>query len=103
MGQIGQYIDDDNDSENENDEVSTKKSRITYENGFTEDTQVDIYNEATEKQIKGRMGLGTLKKLSKSQRREMAQKESNLLRIGSYLSKKFVFAGTLDQMTVRKV
>jgi hypothetical protein len=47
------------------------------------------------------MGLG-VKKLSKTQRRERAQKDANLLRIGDYLAKKFVYAGTLSQMTIKK-
>jgi hypothetical protein len=66
--------------------------------GFTEDTQVDIYNAAMDKQIKGRTGLGVAKKLSKSKRREAACSAHHLTRIGQYLARKFVSAGTLEQV-----
>lgn len=79
---------------------TTTKQRIEYENGFTEDTQVDIYNQAMDKKNKGRLGLGQAK-LSKSARKEAAERDATLARVGAYLQRKFEYGGCLSDMTLR--
>lgn len=78
----------------------TIPSRISYEGGFTEDTQVDIYNQAMGKQVKNRLGLGQVK-LSKSARREAAQSDAHLTNTGNYLQRKFVYSGCLSEMALK--
>eukprot|EP00300_Choanocystis_sp_HF-7_P036548 c52408_g1_i1.p1 GENE.c52408_g1_i1~~c52408_g1_i1.p1 ORF type:complete len:338 (+),score=92.12 c52408_g1_i1:83-1096(+) len=81
-----------------NPENVTANRTIAYEGGFTEDTQVDIYNQAMDHSIKGREGLGLGKKLSKAERRDVAQRDARLLNSGTYLYKKFEFAGLLGEL-----
>lgn len=73
-------------------------ARPSARQGFTEDTQVDIYNQVFEKQKKGRDGVGLGSRLSKSQRREVAQRDAQLMRTGRFLSKHFVYGGLLGDM-----
>jgi cobalamin biosynthesis protein CobT len=75
-----------------------RKDKYERPAGFTEETQVDIYNEVVDKQVKGRIGLGVAHKASKSVRRETATQDHRLMRIGQYLSRKFVHAGTLEEV-----
>eukprot|EP00298_Acanthocystis_sp_HF-20_P013050 c20185_g1_i1.p1 GENE.c20185_g1_i1~~c20185_g1_i1.p1 ORF type:complete len:296 (+),score=130.98 c20185_g1_i1:103-888(+) len=85
-------------------EIFGRPSKIEFDSkrskGFTEDTQVQIYDSLMNKQVKGRKGLGLIK-ITKSERKIVAQQDSQLMRKGSYLSKKFEFGGYLTQFTLK--
>jgi hypothetical protein len=91
----------DEESEEVENGSGSQSNKISYDGGFTEDTQVDIYNQAMDHQVKGRIGLGVAKKLSKSKRRDHAQNIAQLMKTGSYLSRKFVFAGFLSDVPTK--
>ena len=80
--------------EEETKEEVTNKA-VDYEGGFTEDTQVKIFDQAQAKNSKRRVGLGS-GKMSKSNRRDAAKQDHKLLKEGSYLARKFVHFGNLS-------